>query len=97
MEVLPKLGARHRAPFCNLFTHARKLFTRACDLSVGVRESFICARDRGFGRGIYLRSGYGVHWRFPFSVQRHPKVEVDYSSGRPFAKTAFSLVQRMAV
>jgi hypothetical protein len=83
--------------FCNPFTHTRKLFTRACDLSVGVLESFISARDRRVGGVMCLRSGYGVHRRFPFSVQRHPKVEFDYSSGRPAANTAFSLVQRMTV
>ena len=60
--------------FCNLFTHTRKLFTRACDLSVGVCESFIGARDRGIGGGICLRSGYGVHWRFPFPSNVIPRL-----------------------
>src|SRR5258707_15159059 len=59
--------------FCNPFTHTRKLFTRVCDLSVGVRESFIGARDRGIGGVICLRSGYGVHWLFPFPSNVIPR------------------------
>jgi hypothetical protein len=32
--------------FCNLLTQTRELFTRARHLLVGVRESFIRARDQ---------------------------------------------------
>src|SRR6476660_6936209 len=83
--------------FCKLFSHARELFIRARDLFVDVRESFIGARDEGIVGFNWFRSGCGVHWRFPFSVQCHPKAAVDYPSGRPAANALRSLVERMAV
>ena len=59
--------------FCNLFTHTRKLFTRACDLSVGVREPFIGARDRGIG-GICLEVGMEFIGVSPFPSNVIPRL-----------------------
>jgi hypothetical protein len=44
-----------------------------------VRQSFIGRRDRSIGGFICLRSGCGVHWRFPFPSNVIP------GSTRPFA------------
>jgi hypothetical protein len=38
-----------------------------------VLKSFISARERRLGGMICLRSGYGVHWRFPFPSNVIPK------------------------
>jgi len=47
--------------FRNLLTHTRKLFTGACDLSVGVREPFIGAWGRGHPEG-HLRFKVGMEF-----------------------------------
>jgi hypothetical protein len=96
-QVRPKVGARHRAPFLQAVqSHARAVHPRARSVRGRARVLHRCARLRH--RGVQLLSeSVWSSLAFPFPIQCHPKVAVDYPSGRTAANTPCSLVQRMAV
>jgi len=89
-SVRPNVVARLALHSCNLFTHTRELFVGARDLFVGVRESFIGARRSGHLVVQLLSKWVWSSLAIPFSVQCHPKVAVDYPSGRTAANTPCS-------
>ena len=86
-QVRPKVRARHRAPFLQaVHSHARAVHPRA--RSVRGRARVVHRRARSGHHGVHLLSEWvWSSLAFPFSVQCHPKVAVDYSSGQPAANT----------